>query len=192
MSSPTLMKAFDFTGEELLLNQEGVLSERQEAEIRKEGRQQSFDLGCALLVMVLVAGLALGACGLIFNLRVLYESASGLLQVGGIALGVLVVVVLIVNWLGARERRRKFKKPVAALEGALKLSEESGGFNARYYLEIAGERFRIESSMFDVLVDNYGEDTTFRVYYHWKTHRLLSLEAESDYDTPRIDEGDDT
>lgn len=179
MSTPELMQAFDFSAEELRVNRSGQLSPRQKAQLQKDDLQQTLDLGCALGVFAVGIGLVLAACSLLFNISALLQSFSIIAPfvLGGIVL--LVIAALVVNWQGARERRQAGLGPVRVYEGPIQLREEEGGFNARYYLGINDDSFRIDAAGYDALI-GFAPGTAFRVYVAFQFGRVLSIEAETD------------
>ncbi|MFW5748506.1 MAG: hypothetical protein ACOCYT_02705 [Chloroflexota bacterium] len=180
MSSPELMNAFDFTPEELRINQAGQLSARQQAVVAQQDFQQTIDLGCALIVFALIGAFLFAGCALLFNIEAIFASLRNLMPfilVGG---GGLVIAVLVVNWMGVRERARSGRPDVAMIEGTIDLRQSDGGFNARQYMVIDDKEFRIQGEMYDAL-QTYAPGTLFRVYYAWRVDRVMSVEAESDY-----------
>jgi hypothetical protein len=181
MSSIELMKAFDFTPEELRINQAGQLSQRQKAQLDREDFQQTIDIGCVSVVFLIAGGLLFGVCALLFNVEALLASLENILPFVLIGGGLLVVATLVINVIGILERRQENRSDVLMQAGTLTLREEEGGFNARYFLTINDHEFRIRPEMYDTLTE-YPDGEDFRVYYAHRLDRIVSVEAASDYD----------
>jgi hypothetical protein len=180
MSSPQLMQAFDFTPEELRVNQAGQISPRQQDILAQVDTQQTLDMGCALLVFAVFGGLLFLGCALLFNVNALLASLQYVLPVLGVAVVGFVGAALVFHFRGQAERRNL--PDVELLEGTITLEETAGGFNARQFLTVTGRQLRLTANMYDAL-KLYPEGTLFRVYYAHRFDRILSVEAESDYQT---------
>lgn len=178
MSSPQLMQAFDFTPEELRVNQAGQVSLRQKDMLEQIDTQQTLDIGCSLLAFAVLGGVLFLACALLFNVRALAASLSYILPVLGVVGVVFVVAALVFHFRGQADRRNI--PEVEIIEGAIMLEETAGGFNARQFLTIADRQLRIQAGMYDALKE-YPPDVIFRVYYAHRFDKILSVEAESDY-----------
>lgn len=178
MSSPQLMQAFDFTPEELRINQSGQLSPRQKSILDQIDTQQTLDLGCVFIVFGVGALLVFSACALFFNIQALLSSLLIILPLIGVILVGIVVMAIIYHYKGTQDRHDQ--SDVVAEEGTISLKESDGGFNARQFLTINQNKFRITPQMYDLL-KQYPQDTLYRVYYSHAFNKILSIEAESDY-----------
>lgn len=178
MSSPQLMQAFDFTPEELRINQSGQLSPRQRTMLDQIDTQQTLDIGCVLVVFTLVGMLIFFACALFFNLQALLSSLVNILPLIAVLVVGFLVVAVVYHFKGQQERRDQ--PDVLTLEGTITLKESDGGFNARQFLTINGHEFRITPPIYDTL-KQYPEGVLYRIYYSQAFNKILSIEAESDY-----------
>lgn len=178
MSSPQLMQAFDFTPEELRINQSGQLSPRQKTLLDQIDIQQTLDMGCVFLVFGIGALLLFGICALLFNLQAVLLSIINILPLIGLIVLGLIGMAIVYHYKGKQERRDQ--PDVLTIEGTITLKENDGGFNARQFLTISEHEFRITPQMYDTL-KQYPQDELYRAYYTHAFNKILSIEAESDY-----------
>jgi hypothetical protein len=178
MSSPQLMQAFDFTPEELRVNQSGQLSPRQQTILDQIDIQQTLDIGCVFIVFGGVGMLIFFACALFFNLQAVLSSLINILPLIAVLVVGFLIMAVVYHFKGRQERINQ--PDVLALEGTITLKESDGGFNARQFLIISEHEFRITPQMYDTL-KQYPEATRYRVYYSQVFNKILSIEAESDY-----------
>lgn len=178
MSSPQLMQAFDFTPEELRINQSGQLSPRQKSILDQIDTQQTLDIGCVFLIFGIIAMLIFFGCALFFNIQALVSSLVNILPFIALTILAFIIMAIFYHYRGKQERRNQ--PDVLVHEGMVMLKESDGGFNARQFLTINGHQFRITPQMYDTL-KKYREDDRYRVYYSHAFNKILAIEAESDY-----------
>lgn len=166
-----LQSVLQFTEDDLKANRAGQLTQHQRVILEQEDIQQSMDIGCALLVFGGIGLLFFAACALLFNVEALLIGVKSILPIILLAVMGGVLLVVFVNFQGARERSKL--PDVSSVEGQVTIRELKDGF--KLYMEIGGKSFRITDDLRDVL-RTLPKDANFRVYYATKAFKPLSME----------------
>jgi len=176
IGDPILIQAFDFNGDELVLNRTGRASERQSALLQAASEVSSIGLACGGVALLVAAAAILGLCSLFFNVRVIIESQAPLFIVGAIGLVIAAAAIAYANWRGARERaQRGSTHEILPIEGTITLKVVRQGSNERYHLKMHYEEFDISWQVFNLL-QSKSATTRYRFYYDKATRIILSAE----------------
>ncbi|GAB4529928.1 MAG: hypothetical protein OHK0046_50190 [Anaerolineae bacterium] len=173
----TLNEIFDFTPEELVINEHGKLSARQAALLKREENDENISLIFGLSIIGILTLVICGICAALYNIPVILQSISGLVIGFGAFAGVLLIAVLLVNWQGARERARQPK--VSTVSGAVAFQATDGRSRTAYYLLVGDQTLpmtEMQYTGFQAFHRRQPPDAPYRFYY--ATHRRKILAAD--------------
>jgi hypothetical protein len=168
-----LMKAFDFTTDDLVNNRSGHLTMRQRHRLKREAHiGMAISGGCAMFFAAAVAIFLIEWAGGAIDSRIL-----GMISIA-------VVTMLLVAYPGWRVFKTYTPDSwrVESVRGSISISPSGfQGYRSTYHeyiLKIGDIKFLITRKHFDALPDSIGShDITHIVYYESITGRLVSIEA---------------
>ncbi len=177
MTDQQLMDIFDFTPEELIINQHGKLSARQMHVLKQAEADETIGLLFGLGILGILIMIGCGLCFALFNVPVLIQSISGLLWLAGAGAVVVIGLVLWVNYQGGRERARQPK--VTMTTGVVDFYMDERGI---YYVRVDDDSLKLTEDQFVKLQAYHRKqpETIFYRFYH-TTHgkQIIAVDAVS-------------
>lgn len=173
----SLADVLDFTPDDLAANRAGEISARQQAILREQDAEETRSLLFGLAILTPIVMTACAVCALLVNVGAIIDWASDALPVLAGIIALIVIVVLVVNLLGRRERSRL--PAVIALEGPLLLHTDYQDTREIYYADIDEQSIKLEPLVMEglrIYTSNYPPDQPYRVYYAPRAAKILSAE----------------
>lgn len=158
---------FDFTAEELRLNQSGQLGPRQKARLKATGRglRKGSKSGVWIILAFMLLGLGIIGALVLTSLDRQKLSVLGPQLLAGLCFTVLAVaVIIVISWLVARSQAAKLETAqVLTAEGLIRHDTGSVGESSftSYHVYIGKKRFSFVDEMSRV----FPAGAKFRVYY---------------------------
>lgn len=175
-NDPQLMELLDFNPEDLVANQKGQLSPRQQKMLRAEDIDETRGLIFGLVILAIIGLLVLALCSVLINLRVIIETQGTLIGLSLVGVAIVVFLLLYANWQGSRERSKW--PDVATLVGPLDFSVEQRGSREFHYILIDGQKLFITPELYTGLQRHRRQysDYEYRLHYATRARRVLSAE----------------
>jgi hypothetical protein len=174
MSAPVedeLMRVFNFTPEELVLNQQGKMSGRQAESLRRKQQLENVSSGGILLFVFLLFVLpaALGAPSLAADTAPIFIFA-----VAGGLIGIVSLIILI-------QRNQQLTQDlsgedVKVAEGHGQLYRSGGRSKRNFHFVLEGLDFRISWEAYWLLSQYEQAQFMYRVFYTTNAHKILSVQ----------------
>jgi hypothetical protein len=184
--SPTLFDAtevrirvLDFDDEDVRLNSQGRLSERQQQEIRNSTRKNMRDSVVSISTGMIIS-FPLVYIGYLQSRETLEnnpEIAQLVYGVGALALGIILVGGLLYLTFRAMEGGKMLREKVASVSGAVKKTvRDDGSFIGVgwYHIKVDKKRFLVPAAFHQAIEDN----THYTLYYLPKTKLIVSFKRD--------------
>jgi uncharacterized membrane protein YgcG len=165
-----LMRVFNFTPEELALNQQGQMSNRQaESRRRKQYLENVSSGGILIIVLLFVLPALLGAPNL--------ASDNGPFLVFAVVLGVGGILSLsIVTQRNQQLTRDLNERDVKSAEGHGQLYRTGGRSKRSFHFALEGIDFRVSWDAYWLLSQYEQAQFVYRVFYTPHAQRILSVQ----------------
>jgi uncharacterized membrane protein len=182
MDDIALMNAFNFTGEDLEANRQGMLSKMQIRQLRRKSAADSREM--LFIVLAVTFLIPLGIFGYLYN-RLPWFGLGG--QLAALIEGILTLVTIVTIELifglrvyqNARIPAEKDidENEVQTIEGTAALTlfpERESGYAGK--LKLGDMQFRLRENQILALQNQ----TTYRVYYLERTKYIVAIEPSTD------------